>query len=93
MTVLIILKIIIFSKSKIIKAILNNQTQKCDYKAILENVYKIINDGTINIKTIKKDNWFSYYKNLSISVRSVTQIDVFMKLLNNVIKIILNVIF
>lgn len=69
-----------FRKSNILSCFLNDEEMtKLKYKSILENIYKIINDGTkiikkskLNIKTIKKlDEGFYYLEDLGISIQSV----------------------
>jgi hypothetical protein len=57
----------------------NDEIIKLKYKSVLENIYKIINDGTkiiknskLNIKTIKKlDEEFYYLEDLGISIQGV----------------------
>jgi hypothetical protein len=57
----------------------NKEFNKLKYKSILEQIYKIINDGTIiikntklNIKTVKKeDEGFYYLDNIGISIQGV----------------------
>jgi len=69
-----------FKKSNILSCLLNdNEIIKLKYKSILENIYKIINDGTkiiknskLNIKTVKKkEEGFYYLKDLGISIQGV----------------------
>jgi hypothetical protein len=57
----------------------NKEFNKLKYKLILEEIYKIINDGTkiikntkLNIKTIEKqDEGFYYLDNIGISIQGV----------------------
>jgi hypothetical protein len=69
-----------FRKSNILSCLLNDdEITKLKYKSILENIYKIINDGTkiiknskLNIKTINKlDEGFYYLEDLGISIQGV----------------------
>ncbi len=65
-------------KSIIYECLINNKEfNKLKYKSIIQQIYKIINDGTkiikntkLNIKTIKKeDEGFYYLDNIGISVQ------------------------
>ena len=67
-----------FKKSIILKCFLNNQNiTQLKYKAILNNIYNQINDGSkiiknscLNVKTIKKTNeGFYYLENIGISIQ------------------------
>ena len=69
-----------FSKSIIYECFINNKEfNKLKYKSVLEQIYKLIGDGTkiikntkLNIKTIKKeDEGFYYLDNIGISVQGV----------------------
>lgn len=69
-----------FSKSIILECLLDNKEHnKLKYRPIMEQIYKLINDGTkiikntkLNIKTIKKENeGFYYLDNIGISVQGV----------------------
>lgn len=69
-----------FKKSIITKCLIDNKEyNKLKYKSILEQIYNLINDGSIiikntklNIKTIKKeDEGFYYLDNIGISVQGV----------------------
>jgi hypothetical protein len=69
-----------FKKSIILECLINNKEfNKLKYKSILEQIYKLINDGTkiikntkLNIKTLKiEDDGFYYLDNIGISVQGV----------------------
>ena len=69
-----------FKKSIIIECLIDNiELNKLKYKSILEQIYKLINDGVkiikntkINIKTIKKeDEGFYFLDDIGISVQGV----------------------
>jgi hypothetical protein len=72
------IKLYSFKKSIILECLINNKEfNKLKYKSILEQIYKLINDGStiikntkLNIKTIKKeDEGFYYLDNIGISVQ------------------------
>ena len=72
------IKLYSFKKSIILECLINNKEfNKFKYKSILEQIYKLINDGStiikntkLNIKTIKKeDEGFYYLDNIGISVQ------------------------
>ena len=67
-----------FKKSIILECLIDNKEfTKLKYKSILEQIYKLINDGVkiikntkLNIKTLKKeDEGFYYLDNIGISVQ------------------------
>ena len=67
-----------FKKSIILECLIDNKEfNKLKYKSILEQIYKLINDGTkiikntkLNIKTLKiEDEGFYYLDNIGISVQ------------------------
>jgi hypothetical protein len=69
-----------FSNSKIINCNINNQEHhKLKYRNILDEIYKIINNGTkiiknttINIQTLKiNDRGFYYLKDIGISIQGI----------------------
>jgi len=69
-----------YKKSIILECSVDNKEfNKLKYKLILEEIYKIINDGTkiikntkLNIKTIEKqDEGFYYLDNIGISIQGV----------------------
>ena len=69
-----------FKKSTISECLIDNKEfNKLKYKSILEQIYKLINDGTkiikntkLNIKTLKiEDDGFYYLDNIGISVQGV----------------------
>lgn len=85
-----------FRKSNILLCLLDNdEIIKLKYKSILENIYKIINDGTkiikkskLNIKTIKKlDEGFYYLEDLGISIQGVDSNKCLLEIINQCIKI------
>ena len=84
-----------FRKSNILSCLLDdNEIIKLKYKSILENIYKIINDGTkiiknskLNIKTIKKlDEGFYYLEDLGISIQGVDSNKCLLEILNQCIE-------
>ena len=72
----------------------DNEIIKLKYKSILENIYKIINDGTkiiknskLNIKTIKKlDEGFYYLEDLGISIQGVDSNKCLLEIINQCIE-------
>lgn len=84
-----------FKKSIISECLIGNkQFNKLKYKSILENIYKIINDGTkiikntkLNIKTIKKENeGFYYLGNIGISVQGVDSNKCLLEIINQCVE-------
>jgi hypothetical protein len=84
-----------FRKSNILSCLLDNdEIIKLKYKSILENIYKIINDGTkiiknskLNIKTIKKlDEGFYYLEDLGISIQGVDSNKCLLEIINQCIE-------
>jgi hypothetical protein len=84
-----------FKKSIIFECSIDNKEfNKLKYKSILEEIYKIINDGTkiikntkLNIKTIKKeDKGFYYLDNIGISVQGVDSNKCLLEIINQCIK-------
>lgn len=84
-----------FKKSSISECSIDNKKfNKLKYKSILEQIYKLINDGTkiikntkLNIKTIKKeDDGFCYLDNIGISVQSVDSNKCLLEIINQCIK-------
>ena len=84
-----------FKKSSINECLLDlTDYNKLKYKSVLEQIYKIINDGTkiikntkLNIKTIKKeDEGFYYLENLGISVQGVDSNKCLLEILNQCIE-------
>jgi hypothetical protein len=84
-----------FRKSNILSCLLENDEMiKLKYKSILENIYKIINDGTkiikiskLNIKTIKKlDEGFYYLEDLGISIQGVDSNKCLLEIINQCIE-------
>ncbi len=84
-----------FKKSSISECSIDNKEfNKLKYKSILEQIYKLINDGTkiikntkLNIKTIKKeDDGFCYLDNIGISVQSVDSNKCLLEIINQCIK-------
>jgi len=84
-----------FRKSNILSCSLNDdEITKLKYKSILENIYKIINDGTkiiknskLNIKTIKKiDEGFYYLEDLGISIQCVDSNKCLLEIINQCIE-------
>ena len=84
-----------FKKSIISKCSIDNKEfNKLKYKSILEQTYKIINDGTkiikntkLNVKTIKKeDDGFYYLDNIGISVQGVESNKCLLEIINQCIE-------
>ena len=84
-----------FLKSLIIECSINDKEfNKLKYKVILEQIYKLINDGTkiikntkLNIKTIKKeDEGFYYLDNVGISIQGVNSNKCLLEIINQCIK-------
>jgi hypothetical protein len=84
-----------FRKSTILSCLLDDEEiTKLKYKSILENIYKIINDGTkiiknskLNIKTIKKiDEGFYYLEDLGISIQGVDSNKCLLEIINQCIE-------
>ena len=88
-----------FKKSTISECLIDNNNQmvrfnKLKYKSILENIYKIINDGTkiikntkLNIKTIKKeDEGFYYLDNIGISIQGVNSNKCILEIINQCVE-------
>ena len=84
-----------FLKSLIIEcSIYDKEFNKLKYKVILEQIYKLINDGTkiikntkLNIKTIKKeDEGFYYLDNVGISIQGVNSNKCLLEIINQCIK-------
>lgn len=84
-----------FKKSIILNCLINEKEfNKLKYKSILEQIYKIINDGTkiiintkLNIKTIKKeDEGFNYLDYIGISVQSVESNKCLLEIINQCIE-------
>lgn len=84
-----------FRKSNILSCLLDNdEIIKLKYKSVLENIYKIINDGTkiiknskLNIKTIKKlDEGFYYFEDLGISIQGVDSNKCLLEIINQCIE-------
>jgi len=84
-----------FKKSSILECSINNEEfNKLKYKSILEEIYKIINDGVIiikhtqlNIKTIKKENDGYYYlDDIGISVQGVDSNKCLLEIINQCIE-------
>jgi len=84
-----------FKKSIISECLIDNQEfNKLKYKSILEQIYKLINDGTkiikntkLNIKTIKKeDEGFYYLDNIGISVQGVDSNKCLFEIINQCIE-------
>ena len=94
-----------FKKSIIIECLIDNiELNKLKYKSILEQIYKLINDGVkiikntkINIKTIKKeDEGFYFLDDIGISVQGVDSnkciLEIINQCINNKIKLLIKVI-
>jgi len=72
----------------------NKEFNKLKYKLILEQIYKIINDGTkiikntrLHIKTInKEDNGFYYLNNIGISIQGVDSNKSLLEIINQCIE-------
>ncbi len=84
-----------FAKSDILHCLLNNDnTLKLKYKSILENTYKIIDDGTkiiknskLNIKTFQKnDDGFNFLKDIGISYQGVDSNKCLFEIINQCVK-------
>jgi hypothetical protein len=84
-----------FRKSNILSCLLNDdEITKLKYKSILENIYKIINDGTkiiknskLNVKTINKlDEGFYYLEDLGISIQGVDSNKCLLEIINQCIE-------
>lgn len=84
-----------FKKSLISECSIDNKEfNKLKYKSILEQIYKLINDGTkiikntkLNIKTIKKeDEGFYYLENIGISVQGVDSNKCLLEIINQCIE-------
>jgi hypothetical protein len=82
-------------KSIILECLIDNkELNKLKYKLILEQIYKIINDGSkiikntkLNIKTIKKeDEGFYYLDTLGISVQGVDSNKCILEIINQCIE-------
>lgn len=90
-----------FTKSDILLCSLNNKViTKLKYKFILNNVYKIINDGTkiirdskLNIKTTNKiDEGFYYLEDLGISIQGTDSNKSLLEIINQCVKNEINLI-
>ena len=94
-----------FKKSIIIECLIDNiELNKLKYKSILEQIYKLINDGVkiikntkINIKTIKKEDERIYFlDDIGISVQGVDSnkciLEIINQCINNKIKLLIKVI-
>ena len=77
--------------SEILECAINNKLiAKLKYKSVLEQIYNIINDGTViiknttlNIKTIKKeDEGYYYLEDIGISVQGVESNKCIIEILN-----------
>jgi len=84
-----------FKKSIILECLLDNKEfSKLEYKSILEQIYKLINDGTriikntkLNIKTLKKeDEGFYYLDNIGISVQGADSNKCLLEIINQCIE-------
>jgi len=84
-----------FKKSIILECLLDNKEfNKLKYKSILEQIYKLINDGTriikntkLNIKTLKKeDEGFYYLDNIGISVQGAESNKCLLEIINQCIE-------
>jgi hypothetical protein len=72
----------------------DDEITKLKYKSILENIYKIINDGIkiiknskLNIKTINKlDEGFYYLEDLGISIQGVDSNKCLLEIINQCIE-------
>lgn len=89
-----------FLKSIILECLINNiKFDKLKYRPILEQIYKLINDGpkiikksTLNIKTIKKkDEGFYYLDNIGISVQGADSNKCLYEILNQCIENKINI--
>ena len=84
-----------YKKSIILECLIDNKEfSKLKYKSILEQIYKLINDGSkiikntrLNIKTIKKeDDGFYYLDILGISVQGVDSNKCILEIINQCIE-------
>jgi hypothetical protein len=84
-----------YKKSIILECLIDNKEfSKLKYKSILEQIYKLINDGSkiikntrLNIKTIKKeDEGFYYLDTLGISVQGVDSNKCILEIINQCIE-------
>lgn len=84
-----------FKKSIISECLIDNKEfNKLKYKSILEQIYKIINNGTkiiknskLNIKTIKKeDEGFYYLDSIGISIQGVDSNKCLFEIINQCIE-------
>ena len=84
-----------FKKSTILECLINNiKLDKLKYKSVLDNIYKMINDGTtiikntkLNIKTIKKeDEGFYYLDDIGISVQGIDSNKCLQEIINQCIE-------
>ena len=87
--------------SEILECAINNKLiAKLKYKSVLEQIYNIINDGTViiknttlNIKTIKKeDEGYYYLEDIGISVQGVESNKCIIEILNQCEKNKINII-
>lgn len=84
-----------FTHSSIVECVVHNaKVNKLKYTSILNQIYKIIDDGAtiikhtkMNIKTIKKeDEGFYYLESLGISVQGVDSNKCILEIMNQCIK-------
>jgi hypothetical protein len=84
-----------FAKSKILECMINNKIfNKFKYKSVLEEICKIIDDGTkiikntkLNIKTVKKeDEGFYYLDFIGISIQGVDSNKCLLEIINQCIE-------
>jgi hypothetical protein len=84
-----------FKKSIILECLIDNKEfNKLKYKSILEQIYKLINDGTkiikntkLNIKTLKiEDEGFYYLDNIGISVQGAESNKCLLEIINQCIE-------
>lgn len=84
-----------FKKSIISECLIDNENfNKLKYKLILEQIYKLINDGTkiikktkLNIKTVKKeDEGFYYLENIGISIQGVDSNKCLLEIMNQCVE-------
>ena len=84
-----------YKRSLILECLIDNKEfSKLKYKSILEQIYKLINDGSkiikntkLNIKTIKKeDEGFYYLDTLGISVQGVDSNKCILEIINQCIE-------
>lgn len=89
-----------FSKSIILECLLDNKEHnKLKYRPIMEQIYKLINDGTkiikkstLNIKTIRKeDEGFYYLDNIGISIQGTDSNKCLYEILNQCIENEINI--